>query len=163
MTTKRLEISIIALIVVLYLITAWAYANRTPDWQVPDEPAHYNYSRQIVENGGLPVIEHGDWNQEYLVLLTSSGFAPETLDRIETVQYEDHQPPLYYLLQAGVYSITGRRFISNAPIFCHYRWGSHYPCVGNVASFIPTTTVARIKCGCIYCLFTPAHCDYGRS
>jgi hypothetical protein len=53
---RFIEYGLLALILVLYFALAYGYATRTPDWQIPDEPAHYNYVRQIVENGELPVI-----------------------------------------------------------------------------------------------------------
>ncbi len=94
-------------VLLAYGALAALYAIRTPDWQAPDEPAHVNYIRQIAENGALPVLEPGDWQQEYQEELTASGFDPALLGRLETVQYEDHQPPLYYLLQAPIYAATG--------------------------------------------------------
>jgi len=60
-----------------------------------------------VEDGALPVLELGDWQQAYQDELTARGFDPALLGRLDTVQYEDHQPPLYYLLQAPVYAATG--------------------------------------------------------
>ena len=39
------------LILIAYLIVGAVYAIRTPDWQAPDEPAHYNYAAQISANG----------------------------------------------------------------------------------------------------------------
>ncbi len=127
--SRHIEVGGLGLILLLYAVTAWAYATRTPDWQVPDEPAHYNYVRQIVETGELPVIEMGDWDQAYLDQLRACGFHPATTgalalsdlnsgDRqylegcgfdpalprdLRAIQYEDHQPPLYYLLQSIVY------------------------------------------------------------
>ena len=48
MIPRRLEWSALAAVLLVYLALAGAYAIRTPDWQAPDEPAHYNYVRQIV-------------------------------------------------------------------------------------------------------------------
>lgn len=31
------------------------YATRTPVWQAPDEPAHYNYVRALVDYGAFPI------------------------------------------------------------------------------------------------------------
>lgn len=104
--TRRSEWALIGLILVTYLLLAGLYAVRTPDWQAPDEPAHYNYVRQLADEGELPVLERGDWQQGYQDELTASGFDPARLDRLDTVEYEDHQPPLYYLLQAPVYALT---------------------------------------------------------
>ena len=128
---KTFELIFIGFITLLYLLLAWRYATLTPDWQVPDEPAHYNYVRQFTVTGQIPTIEQGDWNQAYLDTLRANKFAPALLDDyavveypshehlfelnfprsvkhydLATIQYEDHQPPLYYLLQSGVYSAT---------------------------------------------------------
>lgn len=103
---RRIEYTVIGFIIAAYLVLAWQYAERTPDWQAPDEPAHYNYVRQIVDEHKLPELELGDWQQQYQDELVMSGFRPDLLDRLDTVQYEDHQPPLYYLLQALIYALT---------------------------------------------------------
>lgn len=81
------------------------YAVYTPIWQAPDEPAHYNYIREIVETGQLPVIDFQDYDQAYLSRLTSEGFPPEL--SVDGVRYEGHQPPLYYLLAVPVYGVSG--------------------------------------------------------
>ncbi|MBK9125046.1 MAG: glycosyltransferase family 39 protein [Chloroflexi bacterium] len=94
-------------ILALYLIVAVSYATATPPWQAPDEPAHYNVVRQLAEDGAYPLIEDGDWNQAYLEQLKAARFAPELLARLDTVQFEDHQPPLYYLLLVPVYNVSG--------------------------------------------------------
>ncbi len=105
--SPRAERALLGAILALYLVLAALYALRTPLWQTPDEPAHYNYVRQIVETGRLPVLEMGDWQQAYQAELTASGFHPSKLGRLATVQYEDHQPPLYYVLQAPIYALSG--------------------------------------------------------
>ncbi len=89
-----------------YWIVGALSAIYTPAWQMPDEPAHYNYIRQLVEAGCCPRIEEGDWSSEYLAQLTSGRFAPELLGELESIQYEDHHPPLYYLLASLVYRLT---------------------------------------------------------
>ncbi|HDQ73241.1 MAG TPA: DUF2142 domain-containing protein [Chloroflexi bacterium] len=91
------------LIIILsaYLVVGALYAVFTPTWQVPDEPAHYNYVRALAEGRGLPVIELGDYEQDLLGELTSRDFPPEL--SVESLEYEDHQPPLYYLLATPVY------------------------------------------------------------
>jgi len=94
-------------VVLLYVILATAYAVRIPAWLAPDEPAHFNYAAQVAQVGCCPVIEAGDWDQVYLSQLTSADFAPDLLDRLATLQYEDHQPPLYYGAAALVYQIGG--------------------------------------------------------
>ena len=101
MPEKTLERLILIAILLAYAGLAALYATQTPAWQIPDEPAHYNYTRQVTEGGCCPTMQPGDWDAEYLALLTGSGFDPANLDRLEAVQYEDHQPPLYYLLCTG--------------------------------------------------------------
>ncbi len=106
---------VLALIVVAYLCVGALYAVKTPDWQVPDEPAHYNYIRQLAEEGRFPVIAPGDYDQDYLGRLTSERFPPEL--SLERIEYEDHQPPLYYVLATPVYlafdgSLTPLRLLS---------------------------------------------------
>src|SRR5690606_11323727 len=96
-----------------YLIVGSLFAALTPAWQVPDEPAHYNYARQIVrQRRCCPVIEPGDWNQAYLDQLKAARFAPELLDELDTIQYEDHQPPLYYQIVSFVYSWFGDSLVA---------------------------------------------------
>jgi 4-amino-4-deoxy-L-arabinose transferase-like glycosyltransferase len=91
----------LALIVIVYLCVGALYAIKTPDWQVPDEPAHYNYIRALAQEGRFPVLETGDYDQDYLGRLTSQGFPPQL--SVDPIEYEDHQPPLYYLLATPVY------------------------------------------------------------
>ncbi len=93
----------LALIVLVYLCVGALYALKTPDWQVPDEPAHYNYIRQLAEDKRLPTLEMGDYDQGYMSRLTSERFPPEL--SLEAVEYEDHQPPLYYVLATPVYLV----------------------------------------------------------
>jgi len=93
----------LALIVAVYVIVGSLYAIQTPLWQVPDEPAHYNYIRALASGQGLPILEPGDYDQVLLSKLTSQGFPSElSIDRLE---YEDHQPPLYYLLSVPIYRV----------------------------------------------------------
>ncbi|MEW5988349.1 MAG: glycosyltransferase family 39 protein, partial [Chloroflexota bacterium] len=88
-------------ILLLYLVIGTLFAILTPPWQAPDEPAHYNYVRQLAA-GHWPVIEPGDYDQDYLVeVVFNSHFAPQY--SIEPFEYEDYQPPLYYLLQTPVF------------------------------------------------------------
>jgi 4-amino-4-deoxy-L-arabinose transferase-like glycosyltransferase len=94
-------------ILAVYLALGAAYALRTPPWQNPDEPAHYNYVAQVAESGCCPLIEMGDWDQDYLSALTSSKFDPALLGGLNAVQYEDHQPPLYYLMGVLPYQAFG--------------------------------------------------------
>ncbi len=103
---------LLAAILVVYVVVAGLFAVHTPPWQAPDEPAHYNYIAQVAENGCCPVIEVGDWNSAYLDELKTAHFAPELLGNFAAIQYEDHQPPLYYLLQSLVYKLTDGSLIA---------------------------------------------------
>lgn len=94
----------LGLILLAYLAIGTLYAALTPDWQVPDEPAHYNYIRQLAA-GTVPVIEPGDYDQDYQGELVTEGFPPGR--SIASIQYEDHQPPLYYLLATPVFMLFG--------------------------------------------------------
>jgi 4-amino-4-deoxy-L-arabinose transferase-like glycosyltransferase len=100
---------VLALIVLVYLLIGGLYAVKTPDWQVPDEPAHYNYIRQLAGEGRLPILEMGDYDQDYLGRLTSERFPPEL--SLDAVEYEDWQPPLYYLLTAPVFLLFDRALL----------------------------------------------------
>ncbi|MBE7512713.1 MAG: DUF2142 domain-containing protein [Anaerolineales bacterium] len=94
-------------ILATYLIIGALYALYTPAWQAPDEPAHYNYIRQIVQ-GCCPFIAAGDWDSAYLERIKAAKFAPDALeDRLDSMQYEDHQPPLYYALLTPVFALAG--------------------------------------------------------
>ncbi|MCS7070179.1 MAG: DUF2142 domain-containing protein, partial [Anaerolinea sp.] len=104
--------ALLLMIVVTYLLLGAAYALRTPAWQAPDEPAHYNYIAQVAAAGCCPVIEPGDWDQAYLDQLKMARFAPALLDRFASIQYEDHQPPLYYLLAAPLFTLTGGSLVA---------------------------------------------------
>jgi 4-amino-4-deoxy-L-arabinose transferase-like glycosyltransferase len=111
---RQIRLDRIALLAILagYFIIGGLYAIRTPAWQVPDEPAHYNYIAQLAWVG-LPVLEEGDWNNEYLEALKRDAFNPDTIaGNLFTVQYEDHQPPLYYLLAAPVFKIFDGKLIA---------------------------------------------------
>ncbi|GJM39878.1 MAG: hypothetical protein DHS20C20_01600 [Ardenticatenaceae bacterium] len=101
MMRERLPLLVI---LACYFLVGILYAAQVPDWQAPDEPAHYNYVRQLAD-GRLPIITDGDYDQSYLEEITEARFAPEY--SIEEIEYEDWQPPLYYLLLTPVYLLTG--------------------------------------------------------
>lgn len=107
MSRSALEKASFVSILAAYLLAGALFAINTPAWQAPDEPAHFNYVRQVVENGCCPRIKAGDWQGEYHQLLTTVKFAPEHLEDLHTIQYEDHHPPLYYLLASIVFKLSG--------------------------------------------------------
>jgi 4-amino-4-deoxy-L-arabinose transferase-like glycosyltransferase len=97
------------LILLVYLVVGALYAVYTPAWQTPDEPAHYNYVRQLAA-GRLPVMEAGDYDEQYRGEVVASRFAPGY--QVESLTYEDWQPPLYYLLQTPVYRLSGASLLA---------------------------------------------------
>jgi 4-amino-4-deoxy-L-arabinose transferase-like glycosyltransferase len=101
---RRREIIPLGVLLLGYLVLATLFAVRTPAWQAPDEPAHYNYVRQLA-GGDLPVIAPGDWDQTYLSQVVGAEFDPAY--PVDELTYEDWQPPLYYLLQLPVYRLSG--------------------------------------------------------
>lgn len=115
MNQSRLGLAGLAGVVLGYLVLGVLYAILTPPWQAPDEPAHYNYIRQIADAGCCPIIAEGDYDFDYLEALKANQF-PDDAD-VSTIEYEDHQPPLYYLLGTPVYagangSLTAQRIFS---------------------------------------------------
>jgi 4-amino-4-deoxy-L-arabinose transferase-like glycosyltransferase len=104
---RRIELSLLALITLAYLGIAALYAVKTPAWQIPDEPAHYNYIGQVATNGCCPVLHMGAWDNAYLDRIKDAKFNPDTFQgRFDTIQYENHQPPLYYLLISPLYTVS---------------------------------------------------------
>ncbi|MEP7293291.1 MAG: glycosyltransferase family 39 protein, partial [Chloroflexota bacterium] len=112
MTFLKTERILLILLLLAYLLVGALFAIRTPAWQAPDEPAHFNYVAQVAANGCCPLLEAGDWDSAYLERLKSARFAPELLDRLPTIQFEDHQPPLYYLLASLVFKLTNGSLIA---------------------------------------------------
>ena len=91
-------------IVAAYALAATLLALRTPEWQNPDEPAHYNNVAYIASGAGLPVLAAGDYNQYYLETLVHSGF-PRHLP-ISPLRYEAYQPPLFYVAATPIFLVT---------------------------------------------------------
>jgi 4-amino-4-deoxy-L-arabinose transferase-like glycosyltransferase len=96
--------SFVVLIVAAYLVIGTLYAVKTPAWQVPDEPAHYNYVRYIVEHRALPVLRAGDYDQKYIKQFATPENTPHL--SIAPLRYESWQPPLYYVLATPIYFAT---------------------------------------------------------
>lgn len=101
-TTPR---ALLGLILVGYFALALGYAVATPRWNNPDEPAHFNYIREVADSGHLPVIASGDWDAELLERLKTAHFPDDRA--IGEIRYEAHQPPLYYLLATPLYRLSG--------------------------------------------------------
>lgn len=95
---------VLGIILFFQLVFGVLYAVRTPHWQAPDEPAHFNYVRALVETGAFPVLQQGDYDGAYLERIKSEKFPPDL--SVDSIRYEAHQPPLYYLVAAPVYLIA---------------------------------------------------------
>jgi 4-amino-4-deoxy-L-arabinose transferase-like glycosyltransferase len=95
---------ILLVILALYVILGMLYAVRTPAWQAPDEPAHYNYARFIATTGSFPVLQMGDYPHGYMEEIKGRKFPPDL--SIDPIRYEFHQPPLYYILLAPIYAVV---------------------------------------------------------
>ncbi len=76
---------------------------RTPVWQNPDEPAHYNYVRWIASTATLPELQQGDWDSALLSRLQNGRLSPS--DSVSSIRYESWQPPGYYLLATPVFVV----------------------------------------------------------
>jgi 4-amino-4-deoxy-L-arabinose transferase-like glycosyltransferase len=99
------ERGVLCAVVAAYVALGVLYATLTPAWQVPDEPAHYAYVRYLVEHRQLPVLRVGDYDQAYLEEIKGQQFAPEY--SVDAIRYEFHQPPLYYVLLAPIFALSG--------------------------------------------------------
>ena len=110
--TTSWERSILFFLMLIYLVIGAAFALLTPDWQVPDEPAHFNYVRQVATSRRCcPQIEPGDWDQAYLSQLTTAHFPGSLLGQFNSIQYEDHQPPLYYQITSVIFNLSSDRSV----------------------------------------------------
>jgi hypothetical protein len=95
--------ALLGLVVAVYAVLGVGYATRTPIWQNPDEPAHFNYIAQIAETGTLPELRVGDWDQPLLTRLQNGQLTPT--DSIASIRYEGWQPPLSYLVSAPIFLV----------------------------------------------------------
>jgi 4-amino-4-deoxy-L-arabinose transferase-like glycosyltransferase len=105
MRDRDLHRYLLLLILLMYLVLAGLFATRTPAWQAPDEPAHYNYIAQLAD-GELPVIREGDWDSPALESYKAVQWQGVTDEQISAIRYENHQPPLYYALSVPVFALT---------------------------------------------------------
>lgn len=96
--------SALAVILFFQLVFGVMYAVRTPHWQAPDEPAHFNYVRVLAETGTFPILQQGDYDGAYLEKIKSEKFPPEL--SVDSIRYEAHQPPLYYVSATPVYLVA---------------------------------------------------------
>lgn len=102
--SKNSTRAILFIILFFQFLFGVLYAFRTPLWQAPDEPAHFNYVRALAETAAFPILRQGDYDQAYLEKIKSEKFPPEL--SIEPIQYEAHQPPLYYVTATPLYVLV---------------------------------------------------------
>ncbi|MGE5617893.1 MAG: ArnT family glycosyltransferase [Sphingomonadaceae bacterium] len=103
---KVATVSILWVIVVAGIALASAYALGVPPWNNPDEPAHYNYVRHVATTGQLPELKPGDWDAALLERLKSTKF-PRS-ESVDSIAYESHQPPAFYLMASPIYNAAAR-------------------------------------------------------
>ncbi len=154
MLDDRVTYSLLALIVVAFLAIGTLYAVNTPPWQAPDEPAHYNYVAQVARSGCCPRITPGDWNAAYLEELKASQF-PESAD-LSSIEYEDHQPPLYYLAAALVYRLSGGSLTALRLLSLALGAGAVIAAYFVIARLFPRAKPLALAAAA-FCAFTPQH------
>ncbi|HEX6511395.1 MAG TPA: hypothetical protein VF157_03790 [Chloroflexota bacterium] len=99
----------LAVITAAFLALALVYARVTPAWQVPDEPAHYNYVAYLASTGQMPILQPGDYPAGIVPI------GPEVRPTaISPFRYEAHQPPLFYALAAVIYKLHASVFALRA-------------------------------------------------
>ncbi len=145
---------LLVIIVAVYIVIGALYAALTPTWQVPDEPAHYNYVRALAEGRGVPVIEPGDYDQAYLDRLTTEHFPPEL--SVESLEYEDHQPPLYYLLATPIYLLFGGAVLPLRLLSVLFGAGLVVVAFGTVRTVFPERTELALMVAA-FVAFIPQH------
>jgi len=111
----RLAYALLAVVAIAHIVLAIVYANITPyrtagrlsyqGWQMvpdigtPDERQHANYVIGLLAGEGLPV---------YRVNVPDPTNPGKTIRNPELGEiYEDHQAPLYYILDAGFGKLAG--------------------------------------------------------
>ncbi len=82
--------ALFTMVLVAGLAVRLAYVFMTPIFYAPDEQSHFNYIKHLAEKKSFPV--------------QTSQLGDESND------WENHQPPLYYLVAATVFSVTQALF-----------------------------------------------------
>ncbi len=96
------------LLLALHIALALGYRAALPLFNWPDEPAHLNHVRAVATGDLVPTMAPGAWAPARLEALKKSHFVGVAYDdpAIETLTYEHHQPPIYYLLAAAVWRLV---------------------------------------------------------
>ncbi len=99
---RYVHTSLLVLILLAQVHLGATYARETPAWQSPDEPAHATYVARLADPPHrFPILEAGDHDAGSVALVMARRW-PEGRS-VAGFAYEDHQPPLYYLLLALSY------------------------------------------------------------
>jgi hypothetical protein len=95
--------------VLVHAALALGYLSTIPAFNWPDEPAHVNYILAIADGRGLSAMSAGAWAPAALEELKRDHFngIGARDPRIAGITYEAHQPPLFYLIAALLYRVTG--------------------------------------------------------
>ncbi len=138
-------------ILLTYFIIGGLYVALTPAWQAPDEPAHYNFVRQLVEQHALPELTQGCYDQNLLSTLTGAKFRTGSVD---SICYENYQPPLYYLLAAPIFAVTSGSLLA-LRLFSLALGGLSLVMIFRAATlFLPKTQSAGVTA---FAAFVPMH------
>ncbi|OQY36193.1 MAG: hypothetical protein B6243_03820 [Anaerolineaceae bacterium 4572_5.2] len=143
----------LAIIIISYLVLGALYAALTPAWQIPDEPAHYNFARYTAQYFTLPELTMGCYDQDYLSQLTGQKF-PAHLS-IEPVCYENYQPPLYYLLAAPIFRVSNGNLLTLRLLSVAFGAISLLFIYKTIALFLPNTVFPLATTA--FAAFTPMH------
>ncbi len=143
----------LAIVIVFYLVLGALYAALTPAWQIPDEPAHYNFVRYTAQYFTLPELTMGCYDQAYLSQLTGQKF-PEHLS-IEPVCYENYQPPLYYLLAAPIFRVGNGNLLALRLLSVIFGAISLLFIYKTIALFLPNTVFPLATTA--FAAFVPMH------
>ncbi|MBI2954362.1 MAG: glycosyltransferase family 39 protein [Chloroflexi bacterium] len=94
----------LAIILIAYFGLALLYATSVPKWNAPDEPSHFNYVKNIIETWTFPILTPGAYDFEYLEKAKAARF-PDSMP-VDSIRYESHQPPLYYMIASPLLLLT---------------------------------------------------------
>lgn len=125
----------ICMLLILVFVNGVLWAVAVPLWQAPDEPSHFGTIAFIAEHGQLPAATDCFYSDEILLsmdkmqtrsvafypndrqvfsdsfegpgekAIRSLSAATRTSVELGKISTAMHQPPLYYLLGAGVYRL----------------------------------------------------------
>ncbi|WP_395143208.1 hypothetical protein, partial [Armatimonas sp.] len=92
------------------LVLSVSFAVKVPFDHNPDESSHRDYVRLLVEQKGLVMFVPSPGRKPLPASVTETMQAREGMTELPegaTSRDEVHQPPLYYVLAALVFAITG--------------------------------------------------------